>query len=301
MKKRMSVLLSLLCALALSVSMFPAALAAEADIPVPESRMSLVSDAASTGTTTYTDSNGKTLTVYLYPAGTTFESSLLYSVSSLTDQGSSTVQYGGSFVLPESGIYQVTTMDAMASIQDIYVSADSAAAPIEQPSDWAADLVKMAVDAGLVPQQLQSKYTTPATRAEFCALAVRVYEKLKGAEITERASFTDTDDVNVQKMAGLGVVGGVGDGKFNPDGALTREQAATILSRLASAVGKPLESADPTFADNSSISSWAKDAVGQMQLYNVMNGVGNNNFAPQDPYTREQCIMTAMRLYDKLM
>ena len=167
----------------------------------------------------------------------------------------------------------------------------------DEPSSWAAEQVNAAIAAGIVPQSLQSKYTHTATRAEFCALAVELYETVKGSEIAERVSFTDTDDVNVEKMAALGVVSGVGNDKFNPDGALTREQAATMLARLANALGKHLAEQAPTFADNGSISSWAYDAVGQVQGAGIMDGTGNNMFAPQNSYTREQSILTAMRLF----
>ena len=166
------------------------------------------------------------------------------------------------------------------------------------PSSWAAEQVNQAISAGLVPLSLQAQYTTPATRAEFCALAVELYETVTGSEITEWATFSDTTDVNVQKMAGLGVVTGVGNGAFHPEGTLTREQAATMLSRLAAAMGKPLTAAAPTFADNASIASWAVDAVGQMQISGVMGGTGNNSFTPQGSYTREQSILTILRLYN---
>lgn len=168
----------------------------------------------------------------------------------------------------------------------------------ESPSSWAAEQVNAAIAAGLVPEALQSQYTVAATRAEFCALAVALYETAAGSEITESATFSDTTDVNVQKMAGLGVVNGIGEDKFGSENKLTREQAATMLSRLADAMGKPLTAQAPTFADNTSISSWALDAVGQMQATGVMGGVGENTFSPAADYTREQSMMTIMRLFD---
>ena len=169
----------------------------------------------------------------------------------------------------------------------------------DKPSSWAEEQVKQAISAGLVPESLQSKYTQTATRAEFCALATALYEAATGTEITQRATFSDTSDVNVEKMAGLGVVGGVGDGKFNPNGQLNREQAATILARLAEALGQPLPAGDPTFADNGSISSWAREAVGQVKAAGIMDGTGGNNFSPLQPYTREQCMMTTLRLFKR--
>jgi len=175
--------------------------------------------------------------------------------------------------------------------------------PEEEPlnlstaSSWAHEGITEAIGLGLVPQTLQSQYTQTTTRAEFAALAVALYETVTGRAITERATFNDTSDINVQKMAGLGVVQGVGDGNFNPGGTITREQAAVLLARLAYAIGQPLPAAAPTFADNAQISSWAVDGVGQIQAAGIMTGVGDNIFAPQDPYTREASIITFLRLY----
>ena len=171
------------------------------------------------------------------------------------------------------------------------------AAEGDLPSSWAAGQLSQAAVAGIVPESLQSRYTQAATRAEFCALAVRLYEKVTGETITQRATFSDTTDFNVQKMAGLGVVNGVGGGKFDPNGTLTREQAATILARLAEAMGHPLPQAAPAFSDSAAISSWAAAGVGQVQAAGIMAGDGSV-FIPQSAYTREQCILTALRLYN---
>jgi len=168
----------------------------------------------------------------------------------------------------------------------------------ENPSSWAVSEVNAAISAGLVPESLQSKYTQTITRAEYCCLAVTLYEKYTGREITDRKTFDDTTDINVEKMAAVGVVDGVGNNKFNPDGQLTREQAATMLARLAEAMGKPLDKIASTFADNVLISSWAIVQVGQVQAVGIMGGVGNNTFAPKSPYSREQSIMTMIRLYN---
>ena len=173
-------------------------------------------------------------------------------------------------------------------------------AMLETPSPWAIDSVVEAVSAGIVPDVLQSKYTQNITRAEFCSLAVALYETTTGMTITERMQFSDTNDVNVEKMAALGVANGIGDGKFGPEGKLSREQAATMLSRLAAVIGKPLPEQKTTFTDALNISSWSIGAVGQMQATGIMGGVGNNIFAPKGDYTREQSMITILRLYQFL-
>jgi hypothetical protein len=169
------------------------------------------------------------------------------------------------------------------------------------PSSWAVRYVNEAAELGLVPQNLQSAYTQATTRAEFTALAVALYEAVTGREITGRVTFNDTNDVNVEKMAYLGVVMGVGNDRFDPNAQLTREQAAVMIYRLTvNITGRPLPRISPSFADNANISPWAVSAVGQMQFGGIMGGVGNNQFAPQGDYTREQSITTILRLFNAL-
>ena len=168
----------------------------------------------------------------------------------------------------------------------------------EKPSSWAQGAVGKAIEVGLVPTSLQSGYTKAITRAEFCALAVQLIEWYWGSEISGRETFTDTTDENVEKAAYLGIVNGVGEGRFNPGASLTREQAATMLSRLYTvATGYVMQEEALTFADTGSISAYATQAVGQMGKTGVMGGVGNNTFSPKGSYTREQSIITIMRMY----
>jgi len=167
-------------------------------------------------------------------------------------------------------------------------------------SPWAQMSVGEAITTGLVPQNLQGNYTQATTRAEFAAFAVALYETATGQTITGRANFNDTSDINVQKMGYLGVVTGVGGGNFNPNGQLTREQAAVMLVRLAEVIGQPLPSGHSNFADGNQISSWAINAVADIQTAGIMGGVGDNRFAPQGDYTREQSIVTMLRLFELL-
>ena len=171
------------------------------------------------------------------------------------------------------------------------------------PSDWAVDQVNTAIARNLVPHNLRSNYTQPITRAEFCALAVALYEAM-GGQIAGRVSFTDTNDLNVEKMAYLGVVSGVAEGEFDPNGTLTREQAAVILSRLSDVLGWPfpsLRTAAPLyFADRESIAPWAQESVFRVYMARVMSGVGDSLFAPQQSFTREQSIITINRMFENM-
>ena len=167
-----------------------------------------------------------------------------------------------------------------------------------RPSAWAETGVERAVSLGLVPAVMQARYTEPVTRAEFCAAAVRVFEIASGNAIVFRMAFRDTNDVNVQKMGGLGVLNGRGDSIFAPNDRLTRQESAAILARLMEKLNVPLAQAPSGFADNADIAAWAREAVGQMQASGIMNGTGNNQFKPHDPYSIEQAIVTLLKVYD---
>ena len=184
------------------------------------------------------------------------------------------------------------------------------AAPIPQqpatgaaePAGWAKVFVDRAIAEGLLPAELQSAYDQSITRREFCLLADALYTKVKGsaAPVDATVTFTDTTDPAILRMASAKVVNGVGNELFDPNGQLTREQAATMLSRLAAALGKPLTDSAPTFDDNGSVAGWASAAVGQMQLSGIMSGTGNNQFSPQQSYTREQSVVTIVRMCELL-
>ena len=182
-------------------------------------------------------------------------------------------------------------------------------------SEWAVESIARAHSYGLIPHglfatPLFSDYILQITRAEFTALAVALYETITDEEITGRIYFNDTNDINVQKMGYLAVVTGVGNGYFNPNDTITREQAAVLLSRLSYAIQNHFNVIFPTpglipltesFVDYDQIATWAAFAVAWNNGWGIMSGVGDNHFAPQGPYTREQSIITILRLYDLLI
>jgi len=187
--------------------------------------------------------------------------------------------------------------------------------PLTDPtlSGWAVTTVGLALSWRIVPEHLVSNFNQPITRTEFADLVVATYSVFMGGmigiddvpvlerTIAERVSaFTDTGNPNVMIAAYLGLITGVGDGRFDPDSTITREQAAVILSRMVDIfLEHPSENVLPViFDDTERISDWAIDAVEKMQMLGIMSGVGRNHFAPQATYTREQSIVTMMRIFD---
>ena len=83
-----------------------------------------------------------------------------------------------------------------------------------------------------------------------------------------------------------GLMNGIGDQKFDPDGTLTRAMLVTILYRQA---GEPSISKRASFADVEE-KSWYANAVAWAVESGITNGVGDNRFAPDEPVTREQMV-----------
>ena len=169
------------------------------------------------------------------------------------------------------------------------------------PSAWAAGQIDAAARAQLIPAALQYDYRKNITRAEFAALAVRLYETVTGRTITGRTSFNDTDDINAQKAAAIGIMSPQNRerGLFAPDTVLTRQDSAGTLVRLASLINKPLPEGAANFTDNARIAAWAIEAVGRVQAARIMSAGSGGNFNPTDALTVEECIAAVWRLYNR--
>ena len=180
-------------------------------------------------------------------------------------------------------------------------------------SDWAEAEVLTAAERWLFPACLaDSDLTAPVTRAEFAAAAVQLYRQLTHESTPTGAGFADTaghpQEREIRQAYALGFVNGVGEGRFDPDAPLTREQLAAMLLRVV----KKAEDPDWTlerdaefpadyemprrFADHARISDWALDSVYCMAAWGFVSGVGGNRFAPQSTASREQAVAIAVRV-----
>ena len=193
-------------------------------------------------------------------------------------------------------------------------------------SEWATEELARADELGLIPETLEgADLTADITRAEFAAVAVKAYEALaNGAAIPAvNNPFTDTTDVEVLKAYNIGAVNGTSATTFDPNALLNREQAAAMLTRVFKKVSLagwtlatdsqftlPYEK-PALFADDADISDWAKDSVYFMVANGIINGVGDNKFAPKNVTsadeangyanaTREQALIIAVRMVENL-
>lgn len=173
--------------------------------------------------------------------------------------------------------------------------------PVANSAQWAELELQEAYEQGLIPDVLMGKdMTGTITRGEFAAVAVKLYEALSGNRmiIAMNAPFTDIDNaaerLYILKAYNYDIVNGISPTEYSPNTLLNREQMATMLTRvykkfqwpdytIDTDVRYPLDYSGTTkFADDGDISAYAYGSVYFMAKNHIINGVGDNLFAPKN-------------------
>ena len=186
------------------------------------------------------------------------------------------------------------------------------------PSYWAVDEVTSAASIGLLTENMQCNYQESITREDFCILIINMLKTynphILNTDDLDAVHFNDTKNGNIETAATLGIVAGVGDDKFNPEGKITRQEAARMLYMAATIperIPTKSEYYDDSyltlikridipyaFNDISQFEHWSALGIQFCYQNNIMFGVGNNLFSPNSTYTREQSYLTVLRLYN---
>jgi len=157
--------------------------------------------------------------------------------------------------------------------------ADVRVMPVTAPSKTFGDVAghanRAAIDAlasrGIINGKTDDGFVPDATmtRAEFATIITR------GLGLTPSANdaFADVKAGDwfaayVGTANAYGIVSGVGEGRFNPQGTITRQEAAVMVARAAKLAGLDTELDDVTirdtlaqFGDYKTVASWAQSAL----------------------------------------
>ena len=172
--------------------------------------------------------------------------------------------------------------------------------------NWASDYIIEANDLGITEDVTDLEYRKPITREKFCEIIYNMLDKSMTVEWKKVSPnpFKDTVNEKVFSLRLEGIIEGKGGYEFALYDFLTREEAATVLYRVAEymKVDMPQSAYDesmPYYTDKNAISDWAFNAVFVMKEMGIMVGTSDTQFSPQDEYTAEQAIATILRLYEK--
>lgn len=157
--------------------------------------------------------------------------------------------------------------------------------------DYAKDAVAWAAKEGIVKGDDNGNFlpTADITRQDFITMLWR----LKGSVASEKAlDFGDKADIKDYAQTAVawavenGYIKGRDNGNFDPAAKITRAEIVAILNRIAENA-KAEKAAD--FTDIAT--HWAKDAIAWAAEAGIVNGVGNNMFAPNDNASRQDTVV----------
>lgn len=160
-----------------------------------------------------------------------------------------------------------------------------------QSVQWAEEAILGLAERNVVAGVGDKKFEPDreVKREELVKMIVAAF----GFKGTDNASaFIDADSGSwysgyILTAQSNGIVNGIGDGIFGVGRAVTREDLAVILYRSAVKLGIKFNTSDGSFADDSDISDYAREAVECMSGHDIINGDGQH-FMPKRTATRAE-------------
>ncbi len=174
---------------------------------------------------------------------------------------------------------------------------------------WFKEYVDYSVAYGIFTGTSKTEFSpnTNITRAQF----VQVLANLVGVDTSNRNVTTSFKDVPSKKWFTSAVkwasenkiVNGLGDGKFEPNANVTREQMCVMLVNFAKFKNITLKTLEnkANFADDGKISKWAKTAVYTCQMADIVNGKGAGKFDPKGTGTRAEASVMFTKFHKDYM
>lgn len=158
---------------------------------------------------------------------------------------------------------------------------------------WAEARIEKALQEGIVSGFPDGTFRPEeqVTRAQFTVMLMNAL----GADDEDAAPvFSDSARIGswakraVAQAVDTGIVSGYKDGSFRPNEAITRAEMAVMIAR---AFNLAVDSeAGTSFADDAEIPAWAKGAAEAAKERGIVQGRGENRFAPKEASTRAEAI-----------
>jgi len=162
---------------------------------------------------------------------------------------------------------------------------------------WAKNYIELLASKHITTGMDENNFAPrgTVTRAQFAAFVARTLdvEKVSYASIYKDVKEDSWYQPWVEAAAKAGLVQGVGNGSFNPDGTITREEMAVMIMRAyqyltQKNIADEAKKSNANFGDAKDISEWAKDAVLAAQAHGIINGMTDTTFSPKGNAQRDQ-------------
>lgn len=171
---------------------------------------------------------------------------------------------------------------------------------------WAEAIIKKALLSGLFKGYPNGTFQPDRaiTREQFAVVAARALDlpaSKRSLTFSDEASISDWARQAVAQSLEAGLVQGYGNGTFQPQANISRAEMGVILGRIIRLKGLSEQagtSNQASYADESSIPFWAKQEVAEVSRMGIMQGKGQNRFAPADNATRAEAVKVWLKLME---
>ena len=171
-------------------------------------------------------------------------------------------------------------------------------------NSWYFNAVEFVYNKGIMQGVSSTKFSPSGTVTR--GMIVTMLWRMAGEPYVGGGSFDDVASGSyyataVAWAAKNGIVDGYNSTRFGPNDAVTREQIATMLYRYAKWLGYSASGSSLAgYSDASSVSSWAKDAMGWAVKNSVVTGVTATKLNPASSATRAETAQMFMNFYEYL-
>ena len=151
--------------------------------------------------------------------------------------------------------------------------------------EWAKESIYTLLEKGIIAEADNFYPDRNITREEFVKMLVIALGKY---DESAKSDFNDIDNnawyaAYVASAKDAGIVSGDDENNFGVGREITRQDMSVMIYRALNLL--TTDSAEK-FSDDADISDYAKDAVYKMRTLGIINGVGDNMFAPKIPASR---------------
>ena len=214
----------------------------------------------------------------------------IYNPGNIGNTGGTGGGGGGGFISPSVATNPVT--GGTVNAETVFPDMGSA--------QWAVTAVSALKSAGIVSGDENGNFNPDnnITRAEYVKLVVLAMElplESAGSEFSD-VSSNDWHAAYVNTGVKNGLIMGDAENRFNPDEVISREDMCVILYRAF----KTSQTGSLNFSDSDMISDYAKNAVAFFVSKEIINGMGNNLFAPKDNATRAQAAQVIYKVLNNM-
>jgi len=175
-------------------------------------------------------------------------------------------------------------------------------------ASWAGEAIEQMYALGIVKGTGGTHFSpqNPVTRADFLTMLMRMFQP-QGAM---GSGFTDVPETAyyyepVVMAQGMGIATGVGHGRFDPQGQISRQDMITLTYRAMETMGcKPTapggEDLLNAYPDGGDTADYAREAMGAMLTSYYINGKGQL-LDPQGSTTRAEAATFLYRIFQDVL